>query len=188
LNQHAQQFGTEQTELVYNAREAQPAEPWTPSLEDVLTRDVRRRLVRNGNQSSKVVRRNAATGQMLDSSFQANPETGIGTPPFEDEKLSQNDDSEPLARATDPPQSHEAADAIRPHLADLQARTLEAIRAHPGHTSTELARLYGFADPRVFNRRASELHKAGLIVARNVRRCTVTGRNAAEWVAVIPKE
>jgi hypothetical protein len=92
LNQHAQQFGTESTDLVFNAAPATPAEDWTPSLEEVLRRDVRRRLVRNGNQSSNVVRRNAATGQMLDSSFQANPETPIGTPPFEDEKLSQNDD------------------------------------------------------------------------------------------------
>jgi hypothetical protein len=92
LNQHAQQFGTESTDLVFNAAPATPAEPWTPSLEEVLRRDVQRRLVRNGNQSSNVVRRNAATGQMLPASFQANPETPIGTPPFEDEKLSQNDD------------------------------------------------------------------------------------------------
>jgi hypothetical protein len=92
LNQHAQQFGTEPTELVFNAAPAQPFEDWTPSLQDVLARDVRRRLVRNGNQSSNVVRRNAATGQMLPASFQANPSTPIGTPPFVDEKLSQNDD------------------------------------------------------------------------------------------------
>jgi hypothetical protein len=88
LNQHARQFGTEQTELVYNAREAQPAEPWTPDLQDVLARDVRRRLVRNGAQSRKITRRDNATGALLGPNF----ETPIQTPPAVDEKLSQNDD------------------------------------------------------------------------------------------------
>jgi RNA polymerase sigma-70 factor (ECF subfamily) len=99
LNQHAQRFGTEQTELVYNAREAQPAEDWTPSLEDVLARDVRRRLIRNGAQSSKITRRDAATGQRLDASFSPatlapNPESMITSPPPVDEKTENDDDAD----------------------------------------------------------------------------------------------
>jgi hypothetical protein len=99
LNQHAQQFGGEAVDLVFNAREAQPAEDWTPSLQDVLARDVRRRLVRNGNQASKIVRRDNATGQRLDASFSAatlqpNPESMITSPPPVDEKTENDDDAD----------------------------------------------------------------------------------------------
>lgn len=86
-----------------------------------------------------------------------------------------------LARTSDPQTSHDAAASIVPHLPRLQRQALEAVAMTPGRTATELARLHGVPDPRVFNRRLTELARQGLVVRGPVRRCSVTGRSAATW-------
>lgn len=87
-----------------------------------------------------------------------------------------------LARTSDPQTSHDAAASIVPHLPRLQRQALEAVAMTPGRTSTELARLHGVHDPRVYNRRLTELARLGLVVRGAARRCSVTGRSAATWV------
>lgn len=86
-----------------------------------------------------------------------------------------------LARRTDPATSHDAARGIVGSLGRLQAEALAAIRRHPAHTATELADLAGIRDPRVLNRRISELAADGRIVCVGERACRVTGRRARIW-------
>ena len=88
--------------------------------------------------------------------------------------------AQPLARRTDPPQSHRAAEEIRPHLGALQRQALEMVARHRGRTAQEIADLEELRDPRTLNRRLCELRRRGLIQGQTVRPCTVTGRNAAE--------
>lgn len=91
------------------------------------------------------------------------------------------DYAERLARSTDPDTSHEAARAVLPNLGQLQQALYEAVREHPGRTMNELANLKGERDPRTFNRRASELEKAGAIRVERTRLCKVSGRRARTW-------
>ena len=88
-----------------------------------------------------------------------------------------------LARTTDPETSHDAARAILPALGTMQAETLAAVRRWPDRTVTELAQLTEHGDPRVINRRVSELAADGRIVASGERTCSVTGRRARTWWA-----
>ncbi len=89
--------------------------------------------------------------------------------------------SERLARHSDPGTSHEAAASIRPKLSNLQARTLTLVAAWPDHTATELSKKAGTGDPRVHNRRLTELRRAGRIVISGSRKCEVTGRRASTY-------
>ena len=91
------------------------------------------------------------------------------------------DYAERLARSTDPETSHEAARAVVPRLGQLQQQLLEVVREHPGRTMNELAQLKGERDPRTFNRRASELEKAGVIRVGVTKTCSVSGRRARTW-------
>ncbi len=87
------------------------------------------------------------------------------------------------ARVTDPGTSKEAAAHVKASGAAARIRTLalEAVGRYPGHTSSELARIYGFSDPRVLGRRLSELDRKGLVVRAEPRKCKVSGRSAATW-------
>lgn len=86
-----------------------------------------------------------------------------------------------LARTTDPPTSHAAARQIVPHLGRLQQQVYVWIMRSPDKTATELAAEHGIGDPRVLNRRISELHAAGVIVVSGERECRCTGRAARTW-------
>lgn len=86
-----------------------------------------------------------------------------------------------LARRTDPQTSHEAARRAEGRLSLYQWEALQACRAHPGMTATEMAKARGWDDPRVINRRLGELALAGLVRATGSRPCDVTGRTAMTW-------
>lgn len=90
-------------------------------------------------------------------------------------------DGHSLARRGDPPTSKQAAAEIAPHLGDLQARVVEALRGRGGRTATELTSLEGIGDPRQFNRRLPELVKAGIVVVGATRPCRVTGKSARTY-------
>lgn len=91
------------------------------------------------------------------------------------------DDARHLARRGDPPTSKQAAAEIAPHLGELQARVVEALRGRGGRTATELTTLEGIGDPRRYNRRLTELVRAGIVVVGATRPCRVTGKNARTY-------
>lgn len=88
----------------------------------------------------------------------------------------------PMARATDPESSHEAA---RRHVtsgkADAHCRiVLEAMKAHQGRTSAELAVITGLERHEVA-RRCSDLKNSGLAFQGEQRVCGVSGKQAVTW-------
>lgn len=87
-----------------------------------------------------------------------------------------------LSRRSDPPQSKEAAHAAAPKLGAVQAELEAVVRKYPNRTVNELAAASGIRDPRRYGRRTNELVKAGRIRESGVRKCSMTGRNAATWV------
>ena len=95
--------------------------------------------------------------------------------------------SQPLlfpARKTDPPTSREAAvkviaSGIR---ARQQQRVADAVRAFPGLTSAELARLPGIGLNRY--QIARRLPECGDIRKGKIRKCRVTGNNAVTWIPI----
>ena len=89
--------------------------------------------------------------------------------------------SRQLRRGTDPTPSDLGAIDVLPRLGKLQARALRAVGEWPGRTSTELAHLCGYGDPRRINRRITELVRGGLIIRGEIRTCTVTKRVAAVY-------
>lgn len=58
---------------------------------------------------------------------------------------------------------------------------LRIVEENPGHTARELERITGH---RKLNARLSELHRMGLVREARIRYCTVSNRQAVEWVAV----
>lgn len=92
-----------------------------------------------------------------------------------------------LARSTDPSTSSQAAASIQPKLAGLQAEVLTLIQAHPNKTARELERIALGNIPTAdsVHKRVSELHEAGSIRSPGVRRCSVTGRTARVWTAIV---
>lgn len=95
-----------------------------------------------------------------------------------------------LARRTDGPGSHEAAEAMRESGA-LNAQcelVLATVRAHPGLTAPEMERATGVSH-YVLSRRLSDLLKRGLVCRDNAKcnhdldRCAVSGVNAWRWWA-----
>jgi hypothetical protein len=86
-----------------------------------------------------------------------------------------------LARATDPPASHAAAEAIAPNLPKLHEYVLALVKRFPGYTASELARANEIGDPRVINRRLGEMELRGMVVRGPERACKVSGRKAATW-------
>ena len=90
-------------------------------------------------------------------------------------------DYTPLARSSDPNQSHISAALIRPILGELQRETYAVVERWPDHTGTELSGLAGHADPRRLNRRLTELMRIGVIIESGVRACEHTGRQARTY-------
>lgn len=93
----------------------------------------------------------------------------------------------PAARSTDPHTSHAAADAItaggKRHRQMLD--TVQVVRAHPGLTSAELARM-GLAerlglDRYQIARRLPEAETAGHVTRGRSQRDIFTGRPGVTW-------
>jgi predicted transcriptional regulator len=90
----------------------------------------------------------------------------------------------PRSRHSDPDTSHQAAEQIRKSgaLGRQQRAVLEAVRANPGKTAVELARLAGM-DRYAVSRRLPELQP--VYVRRGPPRdCTINGRPQSTWSAV----
>lgn len=89
-----------------------------------------------------------------------------------------------LSRATDPSSSAEAAER---HVASGRNATqkiavLEALRAHPGATSAELARSMK-VDRYITARRLPDLERDGRVTRIGERTCRVDGTPAVIWKA-----
>lgn len=71
-------------------------------------------------------------------------------------------------------------------LEGLRKHAVELVGKHPGKTARELATLSRFCaeDPRVLNRRLSEVERQALVVRGAPRRCEVTGRRAVTWLPI----
>ena len=91
------------------------------------------------------------------------------------------DEGRRLARASDPPTSHEAAESIVPHLSRMHTGVLDLVREHPGKTAAELAFARGELTNHRLSRRLPELERKGLVVRGVARACFRTGRSAATW-------
>ena len=88
----------------------------------------------------------------------------------------------PIARATDPATSHEAAEYMNAtgKRKKQQQLALDLVRRHPGLTADELA-TYGQLDRYMLNRRLPELVMAQLVERGQARPSRITGRNASTW-------
>ena len=90
----------------------------------------------------------------------------------------------PRSRRSDPETSHQAAEKIRRsgELGKQQRAVLEAVKAHPGKTAVELARMAGL-DRYAVSRRLPELQPAH--VRRGPPRdCTINRRPQSTWFPV----
>ena len=90
----------------------------------------------------------------------------------------------PRSRNSDPDTSHQAAEQIRKSgvLGRQQRAVLEAVRANPGKTAVELARITGMCRFAI-SRRLPELQP--VYVRRGPPRdCTINGRPQSTWTAV----
>ena len=88
----------------------------------------------------------------------------------------------PAARTTDPHTSHLAAEEITASGARQQqiGVAIAAVRAHPGHTSMELANLTGH-DRYMLARRLPDAETARAVSKGEARTCTISGRKAVTW-------
>ena len=89
--------------------------------------------------------------------------------------------AQPLARATDPDTSHEAAEWIMQRLGGLHKWAYKIVSKYPGGTSSEMSVAAGEVTNHRLSRRLGELEKMGLVVRGDARVCRVTGRKAATW-------
>ncbi len=88
----------------------------------------------------------------------------------------------PAARATDPPTSHEAAEAntTSGRRQTQRQAVLEAVHRWPGRTTAELAKLMGvWLD--VPRRRMSELVTGQVVREGSARICTICGTNCTTY-------
>lgn len=93
------------------------------------------------------------------------------------------DDLFAYARLTDPETSHEAAQAIEPHLGRLESIVLAAIRQAPdGMTIDELAAATGL-DKVTVSPRIKPLCKKGFIYTNGDRRPGRSGKSGLIWRA-----
>ena len=93
--------------------------------------------------------------------------------------------SSPVARTTDPKQSHLAAAEVTAsgrREGQLLA-VLALVKKFPRSTSLELSR-HSSLDRYMVARRLPELEKAGLVAKRAVRECHVGHRPATTWEAI----
>lgn len=88
----------------------------------------------------------------------------------------------PASRRTDPATSHQSEQEITDSgvRATQTQRVAELVRAYPGRTCNELARL-GVLTERQLSKRLSDAHAAELIIAGPPRRCDVSRRPARTW-------
>lgn len=88
------------------------------------------------------------------------------------------------ARRSDPETSKEAATALI--LSGSRQRhwykTLRGVRDHPNCTFQEISERAGL-DEHIVSRRLSEIERHGWIQRLKPRRCAVSGRRAATWIA-----
>jgi predicted HTH transcriptional regulator len=89
----------------------------------------------------------------------------------------------PPVRREGPDTSREAAVALKgsKRLGELQHLALEAVKTHPGSTANELSQHEGFPDPRIINRRLSELKRAGKVKTVGTSVDPATGRRGMRW-------
>lgn len=87
----------------------------------------------------------------------------------------------PLARATDPETSHQAADDAKRNVRMTRAQVLLAHASHPGGlTDYELADIVGLQQNSAGKRRG-DLRDAGLIEATNIRAPGPSGSSCIVW-------
>ncbi|MCG5538973.1 hypothetical protein [Halorhodospira sp. 9622] len=88
----------------------------------------------------------------------------------------------PATRKHDPDSSHEAEEVVTAsgRRAAQQRQAAEAVRAHPGVTSAELARRSGL-DRYMLGRRLPECETAGTVVRGSQVRDPQTGRTGVSW-------
>lgn len=93
------------------------------------------------------------------------------------------DPAKPLARRTDPETSVDGALHILPIRARVKREALLMVRQYQGMTASELSKLAGSNDPRIFNRRLGEMAKGAHPKIRrgDTRKCGRSGRPAATW-------
>jgi predicted ArsR family transcriptional regulator len=96
-----------------------------------------------------------------------------------------NRQSYPIARRTDPPSSHAAAQEMERtgRRASQSEALLEMVKRHPRRTALELSRLSRL-DRYTVSRRLPELERRGLIRRGLIRDCTVNGRPMLTWEPV----
>ena len=88
----------------------------------------------------------------------------------------------PLARASDPKTSHEAADKLieSGRHRKLLERVVDLVRRFPNCTTRELGTKSDLSEHDI-GRRVGEAATMGLVIRGDPRECTVTRRNAATW-------
>lgn len=89
----------------------------------------------------------------------------------------------PLARTTDPATSQRAASELvgSAKLGQEQLAALCLVRAYPGKTANELARIAGYGDPRKVNRRLRELERVELVKDYGTTKDRVTNKECLRW-------
>ena len=95
-----------------------------------------------------------------------------------------------LVRSSDAPTSIAGADHIEPQLSELQAQFLSKLKELGKATSNEVAAELStdFARRNTLRRRASDLVALGLIVERDSRVCSVSGRKATVYEVAPERE
>lgn len=96
----------------------------------------------------------------------------------------------PISHALDPASSAEAArEVTESGRRDTHcAMVLDAVRANPGLTSAELAKLrIGDLDMTEVRRRLCDLKAAGFIERGEARKCGVSGKKAVVWEVTRPR-
>jgi len=91
-----------------------------------------------------------------------------------------------LARNTDPPTSHEAAESVERsgRAASQRHLCLLEVWKRPGSTAAEIAARTGL-ERHVPSRRLPELREAGQVKNGPQRICTVTGNPSMTWEPVV---
>ena len=95
-------------------------------------------------------------------------------------------DSEPRARRTDPPTSHEAASKVaRSGAADAhKAMVMRIVHLHPGLTYREIAGALEWTDHVEVMRRLNDLERAARVRKGAARECSTNGNRMATWYEV----
>jgi len=87
----------------------------------------------------------------------------------------------PLARATDPQTSHDAAASLS-NITDLQREIVQVFKLREHFTDEELVgTFYGYASPSGVRTRRKELVDLGLLKDSGERRVLLSGRKGIVW-------